>query len=205
MNQEFNPPVPSLQTLFKSCLWAVTLAIVILLTAVLPAEYDVDPTGLGEKLGLRQLAIAKKASKAKKERAKHVESSISMKEITPEEVAIELKTLDSKKMEMWQDTVTLIIPPLKGLEYKFYFHRGQEFDFAWETDGKKLYFDFHGDPKGNAPDDFTSFKIDTLQKYSGSLAAPFAGKIGWYWENKSRMPVKVTLKTRGDYRIIGKM
>lgn len=203
---ESKPPLPTLLQLYVSTIWAIVLAVVILLTAVLPAEYAIDPTGLGRVLGFTQLAMAKKELKSKLLTQKPVVIAPKMQEVDPATVTATLNTLSPEKMSVWQDTVTLIIPPLKGLEYKFYFHRGQQFDFLWSTTkGETLEFDFHGDPKGNPPDDFVSFKLATENKFSGSLVAPFAGKIGWYWENKTRLPVTLILNTRGDYRIIGKI
>jgi len=49
-------PIQSVKSLIKATLVACLLAVIILLTAILPAEYGIDPTGLGEKMGLMVLS-----------------------------------------------------------------------------------------------------------------------------------------------------
>ncbi len=49
-------PVHSTATLVKASIAASIIAAVVLLIAILPAEYNIDPTGLGKSLGLTQLS-----------------------------------------------------------------------------------------------------------------------------------------------------
>ena len=65
--------------------------------------------------------------------------------------------------------------------------------------GADLYFDFHGEAHDAAPDEFTSFKVDTDSQSSGSLTAPFTGRAGWYWRNDGDASAVITLSLRGDY------
>lgn len=53
------PEGPSLASLRRASLVAVVVAAVLLLTAVLPAEYGVDPTGVGRRVGLTQMGRLK--------------------------------------------------------------------------------------------------------------------------------------------------
>ena len=46
---------PSSKSLIRATLISVVAAIIILLVAILPAEYGVDPTGLGGAMGLTEL------------------------------------------------------------------------------------------------------------------------------------------------------
>jgi hypothetical protein len=34
---------------------------------------------------------------------------------------------------------------------------------------------------------------------AGSFETPFAGDHGWFWRNRDKSAVKVTLQLRGDY------
>jgi len=54
-------PAPSRSALLKSTLLALSVAGVLLVTCVLPAEYGVDPTGVGGMLGLTQMGEVKQA------------------------------------------------------------------------------------------------------------------------------------------------
>ena len=50
---------PSSRTLLRSTFLAATVAAVLLATVVLPAEYGVDPTGVGRVLGLTKMGEIK--------------------------------------------------------------------------------------------------------------------------------------------------
>lgn len=102
----------------------------------------------------------------------------------------------------WKDSITITIPARSGKEYKLQLVKGALLEYSWKTDSKKLFFDFHGEPKGDTTGYFESFKNSTDSQSSGSIAAPFEGTIGWYWENKSPLPVNVVLHTRGSYQMI---
>ena len=176
-------PQASIKSLLLSCLFSIVLAIIILLVAVLPAEYNIDLTGLGKKLGLTVLAQTSNSEP-------HVDVNTCVDS-------------DSLDQSAWDDSVKITIPPNKGLEYKFHINKDEAFDFIWTTDGEKLYFDFHGEPQGDTTGYFKSFKISTENQSSGTLTVPFTGSHGWYWENKSNKAVVINLKTRGHYKTLG--
>ena len=52
---EINLSSSSKASLFKSILFALIVAIIILITVVLPAEFGIDHTGIGSMLGLDAL------------------------------------------------------------------------------------------------------------------------------------------------------
>lgn len=100
----------------------------------------------------------------------------------------------------WKDTITIEIPARGDKEYKLYLTKGATLEYAWQTDGAALFFDFHGEPAGDSTGFFQSFAKDTQNRSSGSLTTNFEGTHGWYWKNSSTSPVAVTLHVRGDYR-----
>lgn len=51
--------LPTSRQLRRATILAVVVAASLLLTAVLPAEYGVDPTGMGQRLGLTQMGRLK--------------------------------------------------------------------------------------------------------------------------------------------------
>ena len=177
-----NVPIQSLKTLLLSMICAVVLAVFILVAVVGPAEYGIDPTGIGKAMGLTVLA----------------------KPTTP----LDTKTVvlcPSGEQSVWLDTVIITVPAGSGLEYKFHVKKNAELAYAWTTNGSKLYFDFHGEPSGDTSGYFKSFRETTDNQSSGVLKAPFTGSHGWYWENKTQSPVQVTLKTKGQYSVKGLM
>ena len=52
---------PTSRQLIRSTILAVAVAALLLVTCVLPAEYGVDPTGVGRLLGLTQMGEVKMA------------------------------------------------------------------------------------------------------------------------------------------------
>ncbi|MCK5729312.1 MAG: hypothetical protein KAH08_08825 [Methylococcales bacterium] len=202
----YAPELTSFKSLFISTFFAIILAGIILIFGVLPAEYGIDVTGLGQKMGLTALAPVKKSPFTVSNEAAPSEI-MTVKVVDPDLVEAEMKLTRQAASEkaLWKDTVTVIVPPTKGVEYKFYLEKGETFAFEWQTDGAKVYFDFHGEPKGDTTGYFKSFKIATELKSSGTLTVPFSGVHGWYWKNKTEVPIKIILKTKGDYRIVGLM
>jgi predicted lipoprotein with Yx(FWY)xxD motif len=179
---EVNIPVQSLKTIVISSVLASLLAFFILIALVAPAEYGIDPTGLGEKLGLMILAEKQVASSKK---------------------AVSCPT--GSLAADWQDIVMITVPPNSGLEYKFAIQKGATILYQWHTNGTALYFDFHGEPKGDSTGYFKSYQLSTLKTAAGEQLIPFTGSHGWYWKNNSADPVQLTLKTKGNYKIKGLM
>ena len=177
---ETNIPVQPLKTLIISMISATFLAFFVLIAIVGPAEYAIDPTGLGKALGLTVLA-------------KPIEQSQRSVLTCP----------TGNALVDWQDIVMITIPADSELEYKFYLNQQAEMAYAWASDGAQLYFDFHGEPVGNKTGYFKSYQEATSGEAEGVLTAPFTGTHGWYWKNASSKPATVTLKTKGQYRIKG--
>lgn len=173
-------PVQSIKTLIISLISAVLLALFILVAVVGPAEFGIDPTGLGKAMGLTVLA----------------------KPTTQNEKSV-LSCPTGKQAEDWLDIVVINVPAGTGLEYKFHLKKNAGLTYSWATDGADVYFDFHGEPEGDTSGYFKSFKETTNNASEGLLTVPFAGSHGWYWENKTTSPVRITLKTKGQYDILG--
>lgn len=100
----------------------------------------------------------------------------------------------------WKDSVSITIPARGDKEYKFYLAKDAAIEYAWETDGAALFFDFHGEPEGDSTGYFKSYKKSTESQASGYLSAPFGGTHGWYWKNNTQSPVIITLKSKGAYQ-----
>jgi hypothetical protein len=174
---EENLSVQSTRTLVKALLVAVVLATVIFVSFVLPAEYNIDPTGIGESLGLTVLANS-------------------------QEQALGIPDL-SDDPGYREDQTMVLIPANSGLEYKFALQQYGKLIYEWSSGDNDLYFDLHGEPQGDTTGYFESFAAANSNDMKGSITAPFAGSHGWYWRNGSDEDVYVHLKTEGNYQIIG--
>ncbi len=175
---ELNLPIHSTKTLAKATLVASLIAALVFVTVILPAEYNIDPTGVGEMLGLNVLAQTSDENI----------SSVSSAAFSTGERS---------------DTTTITVPGKSGLEYKFQLTQYATLQYEWNTGGSELYFDLHGEPDGGDPGYFESYAEATVSEMKGALTAPFTGSHGWYWRNRSEEEAVVTLTTSGSYEIIG--
>lgn len=106
----------------------------------------------------------------------------------------------SKNEPLWRDTISVNIPARGEIEYKLELKQNDTFDYLWDSGGAELFFDFHGEPKGDTTGYFESFKKDSDSKSTGVLTATFEGTHGWYWRNYNSFPVEVILKVKGSYQ-----
>lgn len=197
---DINPNLPSLKSLLIASAFAVLLAIVILILAVLPAEYGIDITGFGKKMGLTTLSIQTEATNYSP-----TTSCPPLSTLADNQGQSKAGITKKQTQPQWQYSININIPAGKGLEYKFYLVKGEILEYSWTTNGAKLYFDFHGEPKDDKTGYFESFRESTDNQSNGTLTAHFDGPHGWYWENKTREQVTLVLKTKGSYRILGFM
>ncbi|NRA60891.1 MAG: hypothetical protein HRU25_08245 [Psychrobium sp.] len=163
------------QSLLTSTIVALLIAIVALVLFILPAEYNIDPTGVGEKLGLTVFNGQGK-----------------------ETVAPKIDVADSQP-----GSVTITVPAGRGIEYKLAMKKHASAGYEWTTDGTAVYVDLHGEPKGDTTGYFKSYAIATSDEMKGSFIAPFEGSHGWYWKNTSDQDVKIELIFHGEYVIEG--
>ncbi|MGL5046473.1 MAG: hypothetical protein ACRC6S_02545 [Shewanella sp.] len=171
--------IVSTTTLVKASISATVVAAITLVIFILPAEYNIDPTGVGQKLGLTTLAQAAEAE--------GVVSTQGSGEISSQEF----------------QTIEVVVPAGRGVEYKFAMPQYAKMTYEWLTDGEALYFDLHGEPEGDTTGYFESYTIATSNEMKGSFTAPFTGSHGWYWKNKSDKPIAVQLLVKGQYDVIG--
>ena len=106
------------------------------------------------------------------------------------------KTIEDTNESEWDETITVTIPARGDKEYKFQLSKGETIRYAWKTNGEKLFYDFHGEPKGDTTGYFKSFRKATESQSSGFLTTTFEGTHGWYWKNNGSTPVVIELKAK---------
>ena len=116
------------------------------------------------------------------------------------EVNHKMKDSAASQVSDWEDTIAITIPARNDKEYKVFLEKKSPLVYEWKTEGAELFFDFHGEPKGDTTGYFKSFKKGTNDQGRGSLMTVFAGTHGWYWRNNTPLPVIITLKLNGDYK-----
>ncbi|MDX1527080.1 MAG: hypothetical protein R3337_00550 [Gammaproteobacteria bacterium] len=181
--------VPTKAELIRATAIALVVAVAVLVTTILPAEYGVDPIGAGRALGLDKLNA----------------SSLPTAEITRSANAIPLEgaALASADVSLKMDALTVVVPAYEGIELKATMKAGQTLVFDWRTDGAALYTDMHGEPPNPAENEFTSYWKENEQTAGrGALIASFDGTHGWYWQNMNEEPVTITAEVSGFYQDI---
>lgn len=174
------------QSLRRSGFGALAVALLLLLVAVLPAEFAIDPTGIGRLLGLTHMGEIKRG----------LAQSAQESALAARLPAVSLPS----SMPHQQHAMTLVLPPNSGTEVKMDMPRGARVQFHWRASGGALYFDTHGDPYGASQDFYHGYgKGRDIAQQSGELVAAFDGRHGWYWRNSGSTPVTLTLRTEGEY------
>jgi hypothetical protein len=158
----------------KAVVISLLIAIIALVLFILPAEYNIDPTGVGKQLGLTVFNDKTTVSDEKSEK------------------------IASKK-----DAVVVTVPAGKGIEYKLAMQQFEKVTYQWQTNGDDVYVDLHGEPKGDTSGYFESYAIAELAKMKGSFTAPFTGSHGWYWKNQTSADIQIELNFDGEYVIQG--
>ena len=132
------------------------------------------------------------------------QASVFAPEIVNKAVASVDRPQNRLNAEGWNDSVNITIPGFGEKEFKFRVEKGNTLEYAWRTNGGSLFFDFHGEPEGDASGFFKSYRTSTDNQAEGSVKAPFTGTHGWYWKNEARKPATITLNVRGDFQRIDK-
>ncbi|MDP3172442.1 MAG: transmembrane anchor protein [Polaromonas sp.] len=189
--------LPSSKQLVRSTILAAISALVLLVAVVLPAEYGIDPTGIGRVLrmtemgNIKQQLAAEAAADAAQPAAKAAVTEASK---APAQAA-------APKID-WRDQMAVTLTPGEGTEIKLKMVLGAKAQYSWVVEGGEVNFDTHGDGPGKS---ISYEKGRGVSSDDGVLEAAFTGNHGWYWRNRGKSNVKVILRTRGEYTDIKKM
>lgn len=199
--------LPTTKQLLRSSLIAVVAAIAILIAIVLPAEYAIDPTGIGHALGLAEMGEikARLAVEAEQDRVTGHGKKAPLPVTTPDKGASLLGRIFAElvigpaaaQAAGRTDDVTITLKPGEDIEIKMTMKQGARVNFSWKVTGGEVAFDMHGhDGSGQSA---TYAKGRSAPGAEGVLEAAFDGEHGWYWRNRTTKDVTLTLHTSGDY------
>jgi len=175
---------------------ALIAAVLIVCGAILPAQFDVDPLGLGKLTGIIRLWAPAETKVGAKS------GSVPLAREYPQGFR--------------SDTVEIPLTGFLGgrfgseLEYKVRMKKGGTLIYQWEAVGPKdtrdFHYDFHGHttpkPGGGEAMSVATYKQAYGLKQQGALTAPFDGIQGWQFSNSSDDPLVVRLKLAGFYELI---
>jgi len=151
---------------------ALVVSVILLFTAVMPAEFNRDPLGTGKLLGIGGMT------------AENTDA---------------LAALNKQSLAYHNDTYKIVLAPFESLEYKYRLAENATIVFDWQATGEVL-FDMHSEKDGVDPEEYSpSFDQRKSTGEKGSFTAPFSGIHGWFWENQTTKEVEIVLNSVGFY------
>ncbi len=177
-----------------SILASLAAAALIVLGAIMPAEFNRDPLGVGKLSGLSRLWA-------------------------PDEKTIDPTSAAAPRSREYDtpfrtDAVEIPLGDFMAgadkseLEYKVRMKKDATLIYAWEVIGTREPRDFHYDQHGHTtPVAGQAMTVATYKQgfglqQQGALTAPFDGIQGWQFSNSSEKPVMVRLRLSGFYELI---
>ncbi len=189
---QISNPLPAGKMLALTAV-ALVVASLVVFGAILPAEFNWDPLGLGRVTGLSRLWAPKQVA---------FDASGSSVPVA-REYAVGFRS----------DTIEIPLRPdgdRRGgdeLEYKVRMAKDATLVFEWSVadipNPEEFYYDFHGHTTvPGAEMTVATYKQATGTSANGALTAPFDGIHGWFFQNQSVNPVVVRVKISGFYELI---
>jgi len=179
--------VPSKGTLAKATSIALAVALILLFTVVLPAEYGFDPLRTGAALELTGISQAQ---------VKEIKGA------APTPVTGQTAVYTPEPRIYKVDSEDFDLPPGEGVDMKYHMEKGAVMVYGWKADDK-LGFEFHGEPDQKPNKDyFESYELDDKvgkDASYGSFTAPTTGIHGWFWKNIGKKNVKFHLTVAGFF------
>lgn len=207
----------SRKQLIRSVLIALLIGAIVLVTAVLPAEYNIDPLGTGKLFGFSKLYVADNVSEETIQINTDGASKSNLKKLklqklgSPPSVAKPNEANNPPPSEQYDeqgDTINVVVLPGKGIEYKFEALKHASVKYDWVTDENQIvYIDFHGEVyQENPPENvfYESYALAYVNNMAGTFTAPFKGRHGWYFRNENKDTVTVTIHLLGQYKLFDK-
>jgi hypothetical protein len=201
--------LPSSAQLLRSTCIAAAVAAALLVTIVLPAEYGIDPTGIGRALGLAQMGDIKKAQtkQAAPDNAAtpSVQNTSTASASTPTLPAVATVTTPppvppDAAGAVQEHVTTITLANGQAAEIKLRMRKDAVVQFDWSSGGVPVNYDTHGDLDGAPKGFYHGYgKGSNKTGMQGDLVAAFNGTHGWYWRNRSGASATITLKTKGNY------
>ena len=200
--------LPTKAQLRRSTILASIGAAVIAVTVYLPAEYAIDPTGIGRVIGLTEMGEIKVQLAAEAEADRLLDEQRATQQPSQDQTSSVLDSVmglfvgtahAQEAQDTWTDTVTFTLEPGDTAEIKLTMTAGDVAEYAWTSEGGRVNFDLHAHNGGESIDyERGSGATDG----EGSIEAPFAGDHGWFWRNRDSTPINMTINVRGEYSAV---
>jgi hypothetical protein len=198
--------LPTSARLIRSTVIAFVTAVVLLVTVVMPADYGIDPTGIGRALNLTEMGEIKKdlaAEAAADDAAQAAGGAVAAAAPAVQSATAAAPVVSAAPAPVaaapavvWRDETPVTLEPGAGIEIKLTMKEGDKALFNWAVQGGVVNFDTHGE---SFPRSISYEKGRGVAAKQGELVAAFSGKHGWFFRNRGDAPVTVLLRTAGTY------
>lgn len=174
---------------------------------VLPAEYGIDPTGVGRAMGITALSgLVSPAAAA--DFGQTLSFNIEKYDLDAAEITQSIRgLLNLQDVPFKSETILIDIEDLGEVEHKFIMKQDETLLYSWRVlnaSGQGVYYDFHGHPSSA---DAPNFPVGFEQAYgkgegvgqNGAFTAPFPGYHGFYFMNLEEGPIQIELTISGFF------
>ena len=184
INETTPPAPPSRQRLLIGGAIAIIAAAGIAIAFILPAEFGIDPTGIGRMTGL--ISISSPATSPELQRGARRKGVLTLLDQAP--------AAEAGKKDRWE----FEFDAYDSIEFKYTIPQGERMAFTWRS-SQPLHYDLHAHPFEGGVDVTESYGVGDAAMMHGRYVAPFTGIHGWYWQNRSLKPVKLILEATGGF------
>ncbi len=175
---------PSRRRLFVAATVAIVVSAVIAIAFVLPAEFGIDPTGIGRLTGL--IEISSPLSSPELELGARRKDVLTLFDHAP--------PAETGKKDRWE----IELAGYESIEFKYTLEQGARMAFTWRS-SQSLRYDMHAHPFDGGEELTESYGVGDAALMQGLYVAPFTGIHGWYWQNRTLQPVKLVLEASGGF------
>jgi hypothetical protein len=163
---------------------AIIAAAGIAIALVLPAEFGIDPTGIGRMTGL--MSISNPATNPELARGAQRKGVLTLLDQAP--------AAQPGNSDRWE----FELGAYESIEFKYTIPEGERMSFSWQA-GQPLHYDMHAHPFEGGVDLTESYGVGDAAVMHGRYVAAFTGIHGWYWQNRSLKPVQLILEASGGF------
>ncbi|MFT6434146.1 MAG: hypothetical protein ACJAVI_002194 [Candidatus Azotimanducaceae bacterium] len=190
--QNLNLKISNRQLIIRGGI-ALLTASLLLIVIILPAEYNLDPTGIGSSLGIKGLSIVAPTEPISLTASPNLSTKTSSLEIH-NEITPPLKFID----------IDLTLEPYGQVEFKLKMLEKSTVAYTWQSAEGEVYADLHGHTivaNGSEEEEIVVRYMETQQGNgeSGNFIAPFGGDHGWYFLSLETHPIIVNVRISGHF------
>jgi len=189
--------LPTPAQLRRSTMAALVALVIIVVTVILPAEYAIDPSRIGRLTGLTEMGEIKMQLAAEAEADRQMLATEGdQSSLLNDVLGLFVGAAHAEEADTWRDEISFTLKPGASAEWKLVMVKGQMAEYRMIVEGGRVNFDLHGHGSGQS---VTYEKGRGSTGSEGEIIAGFDGEHGWFWRNRDKVDVTVTVQVRGEY------